>query len=120
MNMSRPQSFLPLILGLFLGACGGGAPRSSVEAPLAPRAVDAGCVEGVRAYLRALKLNEKDLPPGFAIPFVSYGEAGDGLLGMATATGRVGPGGHQVYRVNEKNSDGGLTVPTAYVEIAPE
>jgi hypothetical protein len=119
--MFKAKPFMSLTALGFLGlvACGG-PPASSLGAPLAPRPADAACVEGVRAYLRVLKLNEKELAAGFTIPFLTYVfEGSSGSQGAARATGRLGPGGHQIYQVSH-SSENGIIVPDAYVEIAPE
>jgi hypothetical protein len=75
---------------------------------------DAAAVESVRAYLRTFKLNERELLPGMTIPFTVFVFALDksfsGRAEAARATGKMGPGGHQVYELTTGQ----------YLEIAPE
>jgi hypothetical protein len=111
---SRVYAFL-VAMGLAVGlvAC---PPHTSVDAPASPDAespFDKAAVASVRAYLHTLKLDEKDLSAGLSIPFSSR----DAWSGTATATGRTGPHGHEVYLV--------VVTPTEYyfkrfMEIAPE
>ena len=101
--------------------------------PASPQAgspVDAGIVRAVRAYVHALRLNERDLPAGLSIPFgspVSGGTDHDYRGGTATATGATGTRGHQIYEVAELQCRSefakvGVTCFSQhrFMEIAPE
>ena len=79
--------------------------------------------EAVRAYLRAFKLNEKDLPRGLSIPWgFFYDDALHGDGGTARVTGRTGPKGHEVYEVIRVScaSVSPTSCPGRFMEIAPE
>jgi hypothetical protein len=83
---------------------------------------DAAIVASVRAYLRTFRLNEQDLPRGLAIPWRCEALA-ERRFGAASATGRNGPKGHQVYVLSAATYNRG-TVPAgewfeALMEIAP-
>jgi hypothetical protein len=114
-----------VVLMLAAVGCGGVAvPPPSVSSPASPLPGDprdTAVVESVRAYLRTFHLNEKDLAAGLTIPWEVnlpdvYG------VGMARATGRLGPQGHQIYELTE--FDYVLTAANhgshRFLEIAPE
>jgi hypothetical protein len=117
--------FIEGALALWLVACAPTPVATSAVAPGVPDSglVSAAAVESVRAYLRAFKMNEKDLPVGLTIPWAAAGN----IVGTARATGKMGPQGHQVYEVTDL---AGLTAPGVmasevhwlheFVEIAPE
>jgi hypothetical protein len=68
--------------------------------------------------LRTFKLNERELTPGLTIPYaVFFGSINPpvGILGTARATGKIGPGGHQIYELNVAGD-----AERHFVEIAPQ
>jgi hypothetical protein len=113
-------------LALTLVACGRAPVPTTAAAPGTPGGpAGVAVVESVRAYLRAFKLNEKDLPVGLTIP---WGVAHDDstTVGAVRATGKIGPQGHQIYETfllwsTAAPSRGGETLMSHdFLEIAPE
>jgi hypothetical protein len=101
----------------------------TAEAPTVPAntAEGAALAESVRAYLRAFNLDEKTLPAGLTIPYaLGAPPKGDSSkFGFARATGKQGPGGHQVYEVTyydgvNPGAGGELSTFHYFIEIAPE
>jgi hypothetical protein len=105
------------VLALGSVAC---QPNTTIETAVPPSDASTDnprTVQAVRAYLHTFKLNEKDLIEGLTIPF-AYGWVGDtGSIGTATATGKMGPNGHQIYRVVLAECHG---CAARFLEIAPE
>lgn len=95
-------------------------PTSSLAQPAQPDptdAVDAAVTQSVQAYLKTFKLKETELAVGLSIPW-AWGIH----WGTAKATGKIGPGGHEVYDVNffkDAGSDG-VHCDQGFLEIAPE
>jgi len=138
---------LPIVAALLVG-CGASpatAPPSespanpvptgdAIESPTTPDAAGQGytsaVAESVRAYLHALRLNERDLPEGFSIPFgylppEPRSEARFSTVyagGVARATGKIGPRGHAIYDVRTLSCDPNANCfgSHKFIEIAPE
>ena len=120
-------------LALMFVACGAATPtpvaaNTSVQTPMVP-AEDSVVTESVRAYLHTFKLNEKELPAGLTIPYGgTVAKNVDGsLVGVARATGKIGPRGHQVYELFALSYYGDSVHGASYManghlfaEIAPE
>ena len=109
---------------LALVACGPRTFPSGAETPRLPVASngsDVAVVESVRAYLQTFHLNERELPTGLTIPW-QFATPEIYAIGAARVTGRLGPGGHQIYEVTE--FDYKLYVANdgrhAFLEIAPQ
>jgi hypothetical protein len=128
--MKRPLTIVAA-LALGLAACGtlswtrGSATSAAPVSPKAGDPVDAALAESVRAYLHTFNLNEKELKPGLTIPFGCAGHTGGSswdtyLVGIARATGKLGPRGHQVYEVILRMSGGEADYEGRLVEISPE
>ena len=104
-------------------------PGQTAGTPTAPAADPQGAVliESVRAYLQAFRLDEKTLPAGLTISW-ALGVPPRGswpTFGFARATGKLGPGGHQVYEVTSfdgvsPGGGGGLSTQRHFIEIAPD
>jgi len=109
----------PAAFALGLAACAALVPSTNdLASPRAASPADAGVVEAIRAYLRTFKLNERDLPPGLAIPAVHHSADNTTTVFVARVTGRIGPLGHQVYDVAEASC--APCLGGHFIEIAPE
>jgi hypothetical protein len=90
------------VFALLLAGCASVAPvaSSTGAAPIAPASREYGATvaKSVGAYLRTFKLDEKTIAAGLAIPWAGVDPKRDYIngSGMAVATGRLGPQGHQV------------------------
>ncbi len=97
------------------------APRSAADA------TDSTCrdsvARAVRAYLRTFHLNERELVAGLAIPWSCHAAFFEERVGVASATGKLGSAGHQLYEITAATFNRGTTPPGEWlddtVEIAP-
>jgi len=126
---SRVVRFL-LVAVLGLAACATTATPATVPtsakvgAPSNPQSgdrVQAAALEAVRAYLGTFHLDDRALAAGFTIPWTVTTPDEVFYVGMARATGRIGPQGHQIFEVNalaENGRSAQLTnVHHAFLEI---
>jgi hypothetical protein len=116
-----------IVFALSIAGCASVAPvaPSAVAAPIAPASREYGSTvaKAVGAYLRTFKLDEKTLGAGLAIPWAGVDPKRDYIngSGVAVATGKLGPQGHQVYEViGEGFTNGGCTNVHEFIEIGPE
>ncbi|HTK85610.1 MAG TPA: hypothetical protein VL625_11055 [Patescibacteria group bacterium] len=99
-----------------LAGCGDGSSPDHPRTPDTTDQYDAAITTAVQANLKTLHLNEDDLAPGYTIPWAS----GD-HWGTAAASGRKGPGGHEIYdvKVFEDGYSSGVFYHTSTLEIPP-
>jgi hypothetical protein len=116
-----------IVVAVLIAGCASVAPvaPSTGATPIAPASREYGSTvaKSVGAYLRTFKLDEKALAAGLAIPWAGVDPKRDYIngSGVAVATGRLGPQGHQVYEViGEGFTNGGCTNLHDFMEIGPE